>query len=162
MIFEMQNSSFANMKSYLDYPFERCRCGPLDCERRRVVLGPLFSQLRVILCPSLTSPEWRLFGRSGIMSLKIQNNFWIRIWEMQVGSRALGTLRHSFCPFRLNSYRLGLILDNPEWRWLLKIKFLHFKYEIFFGYPFESCTHGPNCKQRRVLLGLHFLYFRSF
>ena len=125
MIFEKQNSSFANMKSYLDYPFESCRRGPLDCERRRVVLGPLFSQLRVILCPSLTSPEWRLFGRSGIMGLKIQNSFLIPIWEMEVGSRVLVTLRHSFSHFDQIHIVLGLILVNLEWRWFLKREILH-------------------------------------
>ena len=57
-----------------------------------------FSQLRVILGPSLTGLEWRLFGRSGIMGLKIQNNVLIPIWDMQVGSRSLVMLRHSWIP----------------------------------------------------------------
>jgi len=84
-----------------------------------------FSQLRVILGPSLTSPEWRLFGRSGIMHLKIQNNFLIPIWEMQLGYRALVTLQHSFYHFDQIHIILGLILVNPEWRWFLKRKILH-------------------------------------
>jgi hypothetical protein len=75
-----------------------------------------FSQLRVIVGPSLTSPEWRLFGRSGIMGLEIQNKFLIPIWEMQVGSRALVKLRHSFSYFDQIRIILGLVLVNPEWR----------------------------------------------
>jgi hypothetical protein len=63
------------------YPFESCTRG-LDCERRRVVLGPFFSTSGHILGPSLE--------RSGIMG-----------W---------------------------------------KEKFFISKYEIIFGYPFESCT----------------------
>jgi hypothetical protein len=62
MIFENQNSSFANMKSYLDYPFERCSS------------WDPFSLLRVILVPSLTGPERRLFLKSGIIGLKIKTN----------------------------------------------------------------------------------------
>ena len=57
-----------------------------------------FSQLRVILGQSLIGLEWRLFGRSGIVGLKIQNNVLIPIWDMQVGSRSLVTLRHSWIP----------------------------------------------------------------
>ena len=48
------------------------------------------------------------------MGLKIQNIFWIPIGEMQVGSRALGTLRQSFAYFDQIRVVLGLILDNPE------------------------------------------------
>jgi hypothetical protein len=84
-----------------------------------------FYQLRVILGPSLTRPEWRLFGRSWIMGLKIQNIFLIPIWEMQVGSRALVTLRHSFAHFDQIRIVLGSILVNPKWRWFLKRKILH-------------------------------------
>ena len=84
-----------------------------------------FSQLWVILGPSLTSPERRLFGGSGIMGLKIQNNFWIAIWEMQVGSRVLVTLRHSIAHFDQTRIVLEPILVNPEWRWFLKIKIVH-------------------------------------
>jgi len=84
-----------------------------------------FSQLRVILGPSTTTPEWRLFGRSGIMGLKIQNSFLIPIWEMEVGSRVLVTLRHSFSHFDQIHIVLGLILVNLEWRWFLKSKILH-------------------------------------
>ena len=40
-----------------------------------------FSQLRVILHPSLTSLKWRLFGRSGIMGLKTKNKFLILTWR---------------------------------------------------------------------------------
>ena len=58
-----------------------------------------FSELWVILGPSLTNPERRLFERSGIMGLKIQNNFLTPIWEMQVGSRAPVKVRHSFAHF---------------------------------------------------------------
>jgi hypothetical protein len=36
------------------------------------------------------------------------------------------------------------------------------KYEIIFGYPFESCTRGPNCERRGVVLGPLFLNFGSF
>ena len=75
-----------------------------------------FSQLQVIVGPSLTSPEWRLFGRSGIVGLEIQNKFLIPIWEMQVGSRALVKLRHSFSYFDQIRIVLGLVLVNPEWR----------------------------------------------
>jgi hypothetical protein len=84
-----------------------------------------FCQLRVILGLSLTSPEWRLFGRRGIMGLKIQSNILIPIWEMQVGSRVLVTLRHSFAHFDQIRIVLGLILVNPKWRWFLKSKILH-------------------------------------
>jgi hypothetical protein len=86
-----------------------------------------FYQLRVILGHSLTNPGWRLFGRSGIMGLKIQNNFLIPIWEMQVGSWALVKLRHSFAHFDQIHIVLGWILVNPEWRWFLKSKILHLK-----------------------------------
>ena len=37
------------------------------------------------------------------MGLKIQNNFLIPIWGMQVGSRAFVTVRHSFAHFGLDS-----------------------------------------------------------
>jgi len=84
-----------------------------------------FSQLRVILGPSVTSPEWRLFGRSEIMGLKIQNNFLIPIREMQVGSWVLITLRHSFAHFDQICIVLGFILVNPQWRWFLKRKIVH-------------------------------------
>ena len=84
-----------------------------------------FYQLRVILGPSLTRPEWRLFWRSWIMGLKIQNIFLIPTWEMQVGSRALVTLRHSLALFDKIRIVLGLILVNPKWRWFLKIKIIH-------------------------------------
>ena len=84
-----------------------------------------FSQLRVILGPSTTTPEWRLFGRSGIMGLKIQNSFLIPIWEMEVGSRVLVTLRHTLVHFDQIHIVLGLILVNPKWRWFLKSKILH-------------------------------------
>jgi len=84
-----------------------------------------FSQLRVILGQRFTRLEWRLFGRSWIMGLKIQNNFLIPIWEMQVGSRALVTLRHSFVHFEQICIALGSILVNLEWRWFLKSKILH-------------------------------------
>jgi hypothetical protein len=84
-----------------------------------------FSQLWVIPGPSLTSLEWRLFEGSGIMGLKIQNNFLIPIWEMQVGSRVLVTLRHSIAHFDQTRIVLGSILVNPEWRWFLKIKIIH-------------------------------------
>ena len=86
-----------------------------------------FSQICVILCPSLTSAKWRLFVRSGIMGLKIKNNFLIPIWKMQVGSRVLVTLRHSFAKFDQIRIFLGLILVNPKWRWYLKIICLHLK-----------------------------------
>ena len=84
-----------------------------------------FSQLRVILGPSLTSPEWRSFERSGITGLKIQINFLTPIWDMQVGSRALVMVRHSFA--HLDQFRigLGLILVNSERRWFLKRTILH-------------------------------------
>ena len=85
-----------------------------------------FSQLRVIVGPSLTSPEWRLFGGIGIMGLKIQNNFLIPIWEIQVGSRALVTLRHSLAHFDQIRILLGLILVNLEWRWFKKRQILNF------------------------------------
>ena len=127
------------MKSYLDYPFESCRCGPLDCERRRVVLGSLFSQLRVILCPSLTSLEWRIFVRSEIMGLKILNKFLMPIWEMRVGSRELVTLRHSFAQFDQIHIVLGLILVNPEWRWFLKRKILHLQIWNHIWIPIWKC-----------------------
>jgi len=84
-----------------------------------------FSQLRFILGPSLTSFEWRVFGRSGIMDLKIQNNFLIPIWEMEVGSWALVTLRDSFSHFDQIRIVLESILGKLEWRWFLKSKILH-------------------------------------
>ena len=86
-----------------------------------------FSELWVILGPSLTNPEWRLFERSGIMGLKIQNNFLTPIWEMQVGSPALVTLRHYFPHFDQIRIVLGLILVNHEWRRFLKRQILHFQ-----------------------------------
>jgi len=86
-----------------------------------------FSQLRVILGPTLTSLERRLFGRSGIMGLKIQNNFLIPIWGMQVGSRAFVTVRHSFAHFDQIRVILGSILVYPQWRWFLNRKNLHLK-----------------------------------
>jgi hypothetical protein len=91
-----------------------------------------FSQLRVILGPSLTNPKWRLFGRSGIMCLKIQINFLIPIWEMQVGSRALVKLRHSFAHFDQIRIVLGTILVNPKWRWFLKRKIIRLQIWIHF------------------------------
>jgi hypothetical protein len=67
------------------YPFESCKLG-LDCERGRV-----------------------------IMRLKIHNNFLIPIWEMQVGSWALVTLRDSFAHFDRIRIVLGLIMVDFEW-----------------------------------------------
>jgi hypothetical protein len=84
-----------------------------------------FYQLCVILGPCLTRPEWRLFGRSWLMALKIQNNFLIPIWEMQVGSQALVTLRHSFGHFDQIRIILGSIMVNHKWSWFLKSKILH-------------------------------------
>jgi hypothetical protein len=43
-----------------------------------------------------------------------------------------------------------------------KEKFFISKYEIIFGYPFESCTHGLDCERRRVVLGPLFLNFGSY
>jgi len=106
------------------YPFESCTHGR-NCEWRRVVLGPFFSHIRVILGPSLTRPEWSVFGRNEIMGLKIQNNFLICIWEIPVGSRVLVTLRYSFAHFDQIRIVLGMISVNPGWRWFLKRKILH-------------------------------------
>jgi len=86
-----------------------------------------FSQVRVILGPSLTNPEWRLFGRSGVMGSKIQNNILICIWGMQVGSWAFVTVRHSFAHFDQIRIVSRSILVNPEWRWFLKRKILYLK-----------------------------------
>jgi len=86
-----------------------------------------FSQLRVILGPSLTNPEWRLFGRSGIMGSKIKNNILICIWGMQVGSWVFVMVRHSFANFDQIRIVSGSILVNPEWRWFLKRKILYLK-----------------------------------
>ena len=76
-----------------------------------------FSQIQVILGPSLTSPEWSLFVRSGIIGLNIQNNFWYPFETCK--------MRHSFSHFDQIHIVLGLILVNPEWRWFLKRKILH-------------------------------------
>jgi len=46
---------------------------------------------------------------------------------MQVGSRALVTLRHSLSHFDQIRIVLRLILVNPEWRWFLKRQILHFQ-----------------------------------
>jgi hypothetical protein len=123
-----------------------------------------FSQLRVILGPSLTSPEWRLFGRSWIMGLKIQNNFLIPIWEMQVGSRALVTLRHSFAHFDQIRIVLGSILVNPKWMWFLKRKILHLQIWNHIWIPIwelytsswlweKTCSSWAPFSQLRVILG---------
>jgi hypothetical protein len=50
------------------------------------------------------------------MGLKISNNFLIPILEMQEGSRALITLRHSLAHFDQIRIVLGLILVSPELR----------------------------------------------
>jgi hypothetical protein len=42
-----------------------------------------------------------------------------------------------------------------------KAKFLVSKYGMIFGYPFESCAHGLDCKRGRVALGPLFLNFGS-
>jgi len=123
VIFEKQNSAFANMKSYLDTHL-RVVHGVLITSEMCSSWAP-FSQLRFILGPSLTSFEWRVFGRSGIMDLKIQNNFLIPIWEMEVGSWALVTLRDSFSHFDQIRIVLESILGKLEWRWFLKSKILH-------------------------------------
>ena len=39
---------------------------------------------------------------------------------MQVGSRALVTLRQSLARFDQIRIVLGMILVNPEWKWFLK------------------------------------------
>jgi len=94
-----------------------CTHGP-NCDRKVVVLGPLFSKLRVILGPSLASPEWRLFVlRSGIIGLNIQNNFWYPFERCK--------MRHSFSHFDQIRIVLGLIMVSPEWRWFLKSKILY-------------------------------------
>jgi hypothetical protein len=43
-----------------------------------------------------------------------------------------------------------------------KEKFFISKYEIIFGYPFESCKCGIDCERRRVVLGPRFLNFGSY
>jgi hypothetical protein len=85
-----------------------------------------FYQLRVILGPSLTSVEWRLFGRSWIMGLKIQNNFLILHLRDATGFLSARNVETFFCPFRLNLYFvLGLILVNLWMKWFWKRKILH-------------------------------------
>ena len=75
------------------------------------------------------------------MGLKIQNNFWIPISDIQVGSRALITLRHSLVHFDQTHIIFGLILVNPEWRWVLKKKILHLKIWIHIWITnWELCT----------------------
>jgi hypothetical protein len=44
----------------------------------------------------------------------------------------------------------------------LKEKFFFSECVLIFGYPFESCTRGLDCKQRRVVLGSFFLNFGSY
>jgi hypothetical protein len=101
-------------------------------------LGPFLST-SCHFRPKFDQPEWRLFRRSGIKGLKIQNNFLIPIWEMQAGSWALATLRHSLAHFDQFRIVLGLILVNPEWKWFLKRKILdlqiwnHIWIPIFFS-----------------------------
>jgi hypothetical protein len=43
-----------------------------------------------------------------------------------------------------------------------KERFFISKYEIIFGYPFESCTHGLDYERRCVVVGLLFLNFGSY
>ena len=127
LIFFKENFFICKYEIIFRYPFESCTRG-LDCERRRVVLGPHFFSTSGHSSPKfLTSVKWRLFGRSGIMGLKIQNNFWIPIWDIQVGSRALVMLRHSLVHFDQTHIVFGLILVNPKRRWVLKRQILHLK-----------------------------------
>ena len=150
VIFENTNYSFKNMKSYL-------------YTHLRVVHVVLIAG-ESILGPSLTSLERRLFGRSGIMGLKIQNNFLIPIWEIQVGSRALVTLRHSFSHFDQIHIVLGATMVNPEWRWFLKRKILHLQilnhiwihiWELYtwFWWRAKTCSSWAPLSQLRVILG---------
>jgi len=123
-----------------------------------------FSQLRVILGPSLTKLERRLFGRSGNMGLKILNNFLILIWDLYVGSRALATLRHSLEHFDQIRIVLGLILVNLEWRCILKRQILHFQRWNHIWIPIwelhtwsrlreKTCSLWATFSQLRVILG---------
>ena len=159
VIFEKKNSSFVNMKLY---PFESCTRG-LDCEQRRVVLGPPFFSTSGHSSPKfLTNLKWRLFGISGIMGLKIQNNFLITIWDIQVGSRALVTLRHSLADFDQIRIVLRWIFVHPEWRWFLKRQILHLQiwnhiwipiWELYTWSPFSQLraqvwpTSNEHCLQ---------------
>ena len=123
-----------------------------------------FFHIRVILGPGLTRPEWSVFGRNGIMGLKIQNNFLIPIWEMQAGSRALVTLRHSLAHFDQIRILLGLIMVNPEWRWFLKSKILHLQIWNHTWIPIwelymwswlraKTCSSWAFFSQLRVIIG---------
>ena len=42
-----------------------------------------------------------------------------------------------------------------------KVKFSVSQYEIKFGHPFEGCRCGLDCEWKHLVLGLHFLNFRS-
>ena len=68
--FWKENFFICKCEIIFEYPFESCTCDP-NYEEKCVGSSFLFSQLRVILGPLLTSPEWRLFRKSGNMGLKI-------------------------------------------------------------------------------------------
>jgi hypothetical protein len=67
----------------------------------------------------------------------------LRLWllHMQMGSRALITLRHSLAHFDQICIVLGLILANPEWSWFLKRQIVHFQIRNHIWLPiWELCT----------------------
>ena len=98
------------------------------------------------------------------MGLKKHDNSFIPIWEMQVGSWALVTLRHFFAHFDRIRIVLGSIMVNPEWRWFLKRTILHLEIWNHIWIPIwelyiwswlreKMCSSWAPFSQLRVILG---------
>jgi hypothetical protein len=136
------------------YPFEGCTHG-LDCERGRVVVGPL--------SPNSVSRSRPTFERSGIMGGK--EKFLASKYGTIFGYPFEGCTNGLDCERR--RVVLGPLFNNSgshsrptfEQSGIMggKGKLPASKYGIIFGYPFEGCTRGNDCERRRVVLGPLFL-----
>ena len=73
-----------------------------------------FSELWVILGPSLTNPERRLFERSGIMGFKNTKYFFDAHLRDASGFPSARKGQAFFCAFRSNSYRLRVDSGQPR------------------------------------------------
>jgi hypothetical protein len=113
MIFGKKNSPFGNMKSYLDTHLRVVHV-VLIASEDVMFLGPFFSTSRHSRPNVSPASNEGYLEEVEIMGLKIQNNFFIPILQMQVGSGALVTLRHSFAHFEQICIALGSILVNLE------------------------------------------------